>query len=452
MDFKKFFQEIFYLPLDLYDTYWAVSLSSDSEHDNTLFLVALLDPYFIDALTEKQTKVLLHKLERPIVEDKAENFFEIFITLKSNKEKHLKIIEEHMDYKSGIRYKKIDDKYNLDESGEWVGVRYRSIRKKEYKKLALHRYRIGGSGHRKITGPESFTPEVSKIYSKTSNFFISLTALYGGITSSSISKDVDKFTSEIFGEAHTIYTSSIDANYNATNVGGAYHRLLDESHSPFAMLKKVKDADPNDSKFEEIINWLNEMAKDLQTTMGLPLVSISEDTFNSAAKSLEPFGISKSELYDFSTFNLHEFLSFGLGGMTWLFPSIRKNKKKLGTLIGIIGSSSILSANPLSMMLLLMMIVVSIIKKDFKNNKKEMMAGIAQGTIISIILKMAFGLFDDEDLSKTIGIIVAFLMIIFLISKAKLPKDKLKKASDRFAKHMEELKDKSSNLLENVTE
>ena len=90
MKIKKFFREILNIPFDLYDTYWAVNFSDlDTEHDNTLFLVALLDPDFIEALTEKQTKVLLHKLERPIVDDKSENFYEIYVSLKSNQENEI---------------------------------------------------------------------------------------------------------------------------------------------------------------------------------------------------------------------------------------------------------------------------------------------------------------------------------------------------------------------------
>ena len=43
------------------------------------------------------------------------------------------------------------------------------------------------------------------------------------------------------------------------------------------MWGKIKDAKPDDSRIEEIIAWVNEAAKDLQTTMGLPIVSMEKN-------------------------------------------------------------------------------------------------------------------------------------------------------------------------------
>ena len=93
------------------------------------------------------------------------------------------------------------------------------------------------------------------------------------------------------------------------------------------MWGKIKDAKPDDSRIEEIIAWVNEAAKDLQTTMGLPIVSMEKETFDKMVEFLGPIGINKSDLYDLLTYNIQEVLSVAFLGITTMLPSIKKDKK-----------------------------------------------------------------------------------------------------------------------------
>ena len=96
------------------------------------------------------------------------------------------------------------------------------------------------------------------------------------------------------------------------------------------MYGKIKEAKPDDSKIEEIIAWVNEAAKDVQTTMGLPITNMKKETFDKMS-NMAPIGINKNDLYDLLTYNLQEVLSAVFLGITTMFPSI-KIKKKLNTL------------------------------------------------------------------------------------------------------------------------
>ena len=99
--------------------------------------------------------------------------------------------------------------------------------------------------------------------------------------------------------------------YDKSSYGGPYHRLFDES--PLEKCGKIKEAKPDDSKIEEIIAWVNEAAKDVQTTMGLPITNMKKETFDKMSEYLAPIGINKNDLYDLLTYNLQEVLSAVLG-------------------------------------------------------------------------------------------------------------------------------------------
>ena len=124
--------------------------------------------------------------------------------------------------------------------------------------------------HDKVTRAENFEKnfysgnlEFGKIYK---NFL----ALYSGILSSdNISKEIDDLTKNIFADTNNVYKFNVDKNYNLdkSGLGGPYHRLHDESHTLHEMAKKVKDAVPDDSNITEFIAFINEFAKDVQTTM-----------------------------------------------------------------------------------------------------------------------------------------------------------------------------------------
>ena len=67
--------------------------------------------------------------------------------------------------------------------------------------------------------------------------------------------NLKKFFSNIINETPTVYGKTIDKFYNETHIGGALHRLFDQSHSPIDMWEKVKVAVKDDTKLDELKNY-----------------------------------------------------------------------------------------------------------------------------------------------------------------------------------------------------
>ena len=98
---------------------------------------------------------------------------------------------------------------------------------------------------------------------------------------------------------------------------------------------------------------------------------MEKETFDKMVEFLAPIGINKSDLYDLLTYNLQEVLSVAFLGITTMLPSIKKDKKKLITLRGVMAASGVFG-NPLALIFLLITLVHSIIKGNTKQFKKDL--------------------------------------------------------------------------------
>ena len=286
--------------------------------------------------------------------------------------------------------------------------------------------------------------EMNKVYEK-------FLGVYTGILSSdNISKEIDNLTKNLFEDSDNIYKFAVDQNYNLdrSGLGGPYHRLYDESHTVHEMFQKVKDAKPDDTNLTELIAFINEFAKDIQTTMGLPLVSVKKETFDSMLSFLKPFGVSKSDLYDFMTYNLQELMNVCFIIAYYLFPSTRKNKEKLGNVYGFLTVCGSFG-NPLAFIVLALTLITSVIKNDFKTKKdrEALIKGAAKSAGLSLIIKFAIGIFDIDSMSKLIGFFVGIAVIIILYKKG-INKVQMNKFKKEIEKEIEKLSKKSKFILE----
>ena len=84
--------------------------------------------------------------------------------------------------------------------------------------------------------------------------FNTLSVAVSGLLAVPYGKQLEKFFSNIINETPTVYGKTIDKFYNETHIGGALHRLFDQSHSPIDMWEKVKVAVKDDTKLDELKN------------------------------------------------------------------------------------------------------------------------------------------------------------------------------------------------------
>ena len=179
----------------------------------------------------------------------------------------------------------------------------------------------------------------------------------------------------------TIYDRAMDATYNATHIGGGLHRMFDGGHTIPGAFRAVRDASPDDGIFEEAAGYLQALARDATTPMGLPLVNWDQDTFNGLADSLGTFGIPRDWLIDMVNYDAAELAGASIGIVAVALNWNNEDVEEFSKLVGGMGLSAVVGANPL----LLMVTVVALARAFHTARKsgdwKEFTDGLAKGGI-----------------------------------------------------------------------
>ncbi len=431
---------------------------NDSKIKIMVSLVSITKGY--ENLTDRELKIACNIFDSPwVANDNSKTLDELRKKILSNDiDKNKEILKEYLDSLNNYQIyylvqhlievvfhvEKIDFKENFKE------FKKNKLKNRWIKDILRIHHNCYGEIKFNLDHPvyeDQNTNEYNKLYS---NLSLYLSTIYSSLISTdNLSREFDDLTKNLFDDKDTIYKAAVDANYvsDKSAFGGPYHRLFDYSHSLGKMWGKIKDAKPDDSRIEEIIAWVNEAAKDLQTTMGLPIVSMEKETFDKMAEFLGPVGISKTDLYDLLTYNLQEVLSVAFLGITTMLPSIKKDKKKLNTLRGVMAASGVFG-NPLAVIFLLITLVHSIVKGDVEQFKKDITSKDALvGFTISAIIKYTIDFLGVKAVVTVLAILLALVVVLYFVRNKKKNID-MKKFKIEFVRELENLKEMSKNQLE----
>ena len=161
--------------------------------------------------------------------------------------------------------------------------------------------------------------------------------------------EILKWTETITKSTATIYDKALDAEFLRTHIGGGNHRLFDGGHDIVSAWGLARDASDNDSFTQEVIGYASALWKDATTTMGLPFTTVDKSAYNEWAEAMSAAipGVNKSWLYDLVSFDAFEVFGAGLGAVGLLFALSKDDQEKLSEILGAMGISAIISANPL---------------------------------------------------------------------------------------------------------
>lgn len=180
-----------------------------------------------------------------------------------------------------------------------------------------------------------------------------------GLLASSLSHDLNGWLQDIAEGSATIYDKAMDATYNATHVGGSFHRLFDGDHTIGGAFNAARGASADDSIVHEALGTLQALFRDGTTPRGLPLANWGKETFDHVAATLESnFHISREWFYDLNTYDAAELLGGTVGVLALALGWNRADTETFARFVGSMGVSSAISANPL----LLVVTVVALAK------------------------------------------------------------------------------------------
>ena len=172
------------------------------------------------------------------------------------------------------------------------------------------------------------------------------------LLANNLSGEINGLMQNMVKGSPTIYDKAMDAEFIATHIGGAQHRLFDGGHTIFGAFRAGHSASPDDSIIQEAMGTLQGLLRDVSTPSGLPLANWDYETYHRVAEALESnFHIPKSWFYDLNTYDAADLLGGAVGAVALILNWNRADTETFAQLAGGMGLSSIMSANPLLLIL-----------------------------------------------------------------------------------------------------
>jgi hypothetical protein len=225
--------------------------------------------------------------------------------------------------------------------------------------------------------------------------------------------DLLKWSERLTESTATLYDKALDAEYLRTHVGGGNHRLFDDGHDLVSAWDRVKSASGDDSFQREVVGYAQALWKDVTTSQGLPFATWDQASFGDFADALGKLGISKQWTYDLVSYDVFEVLSAGLGCVGLMFALNRQDLEKLSELLGAMGITSILSANPLTGLVAIAVTAYAYRKKRDGNDEPGLdSARMVKGALVA-------GLSSATFMMLGLPVLVELAIAMVVVSLAK---------------------------------
>lgn len=202
----------------------------------------------------------------------------------------------------------------------------------------------------------------------------------------SIASDLNRMFEGMVQGSATIYDKAMDANYLdpllKADLGGSYHRLFDGGHTISGAFNAARIASPNDTIIQEALGTIRGLLKDVTTIRGLPLANWNKETFERVARALQSkFHIPEEWFYDLNTYDAAELLAGAIGAVAVVFSWNRADTETFAKMVGGMGLSAALNANPLLLLVTLVALARSFQKARQTGEYTEFVDGQFKGVI-----------------------------------------------------------------------
>ncbi len=274
--------------------------------------------------------------------------------------------------------------------------------------------------------PETFNLFFSEAESKEKSAWLSGktvkdVALYlsTALSAPDVALKMSRWAGSQFNTLSNDVTKAMDGEFALGLRGGdqyispLIHRLL-EGHTIPEALKAAKAALPDASDAEITWQAFKALASDMSSVSGLPIATFTKEGYAEIVSKLETLGLSESYVRDFVTYTGVELLAAVVPAIGFLFLWKKKDRESFSQLIGAMGVSAIVSANPLLAIIVIIAAALEYNKRKNKSDLKKALSALSKGAILSSIVLLSSHIIAGP---AWVGIVIGIILVILLRKK-----------------------------------
>ena len=219
---------------------------------------------------------------------------------------------------------------------------------------------------------------------------------------SALSKSLERISADSFNTLSNAYTKALDGAFakgglksGIDYISPTTHRIDIPGHTLLDAVQKIKDALPDDTKWQEFKGLISSLASDMSSVTGLPISVLGKESRESITAILEKVGISESKFVDLWSQNTVEVIGSVIPAIALLLSWNDKDTQNFTKIVGMINVTSLYAGNPLSMVISIVGLARSYHRvKKKKESTKSWILALSKGGAIStasIILMSLLG-------------------------------------------------------------
>ena len=260
---------------------------------------------------------------------------------------------------------------------------------------------------------------------------------------SALSKSLERLSAESFNTLSNAYTKALDGVFaeglksGIDYISPTTHRIDIPGHTLLDAIQKIRDALPDDTKWEEFKGLISSLASDMSSVTGLPIAVLGKESRETITEILEKVGISESKFVDLWSQNTVEVVGSVIPAIALLLSWNDKDTQNFTKIVGMINVTSLYAGNPISMVISIIGLARSYHRvKKKKESTKSWILALSKGGAISTASIILMSL---------LGPIIWTSLIIILITAMMFNKNNIKINWGYLSKFIKETINKETN-------
>lgn len=207
-------------------------------------------------------------------------------------------------------------------------------------------------------------------------------------------QSIERWMGATFNTVSNTYTKSMDGAHalglqaGTDYVSPALHRLFG-GHTPIEAWQAVREALPNDTATQEFIGYLQALGSDLTSTIGLPVTTLTKDSYETLQSFMSGIGVPNSWLIDFIHYNAMEVFSSCIPIVAILMNWDAADTESFGRLVGGLAAGTVVAGNPILAIVVLVSLARSFHLSRQKSDQWTWVRSLAKGGAMSSLVLAA---------------------------------------------------------------